>query len=315
MHHLSPEIASLVADQSPRSLEEATEFAESFRLNHSHLVNRGPAGGYRLAASASGGRSGPPVKDQSRGPPTPAKDSSTAGGERAKLSPSSRLCFYCKKPGHIKAVCPQLSEKKPPVLTSTPAVRMIQQPEEDWEAEQQKSGTRESPVPEGKGGAAPDAIASKPAVATSSAVIVGPVSTGAAPSVPDVKWANSKFTAPIEINGIAVNSFRDTGSDITSVPRDLVLPIQMQAKPLKISPYGVNEIFQPTAIVPVSYKGYYGNHLTIVHDPEVCKSPVLVGNDWGFKVYQQQLAVNFFPSRSYPPRYRGWETGEQHLKV
>lgn len=147
---------------------------------------------------------------------------------------------------------------------------------------------------------------------------MGPVSPGAAPSVPDVKWANSKFTAPIEINGIAVNSFRDTGSDITSVPRDLVLPIQMQANPLKISPYGVNEIFQPTAIVPVSYKGYYGNHLTIVHDPEVCKSPVLVGNDWGFKVYQQQLAVNSFSIKVLPTQVQGmgnWGTTPQGLRA
>ncbi|CAI5764758.1 centromere protein U isoform X1 [Podarcis lilfordi] len=44
MRYLPPEIASLVADQSPRTLSEATELAESFRLNRSHLSNRGPGG-------------------------------------------------------------------------------------------------------------------------------------------------------------------------------------------------------------------------------------------------------------------------------
>lgn len=68
MRHLPPEIASLVADQNPQTLEQATEFAESFQLNRSLLANKGPAGGNRLAASVSAGRSVPPTKDQSRAP-------------------------------------------------------------------------------------------------------------------------------------------------------------------------------------------------------------------------------------------------------
>uniref|UniRef100_A0A670JE74 Gypsy retrotransposon integrase-like protein 1 n=1 Tax=Podarcis muralis TaxID=64176 RepID=A0A670JE74_PODMU len=79
----------------------------------------------------------------------------------------------------------------------------------------------------------------------------------------------------------------------------------MQAKPLKISPYGVEEIFQPTAIVPLKYKGYSRDHLVIVHDPEGCKSPVLVGNDLGFQVYlQQQLNMNPVTVATPPTSFR-----------
>ncbi|XP_053258490.1 centromere protein U isoform X2 [Podarcis raffonei] len=318
MQQLPPEIASLVANQHPATLEQATQLAESFKLKRSHLTNRGQPGGNRPAASAPAGRSAPPAKEQSKATPMPTKDSSIAGGDRSKLAPSSGLCFYCKKPGHVKAACPQLNGKKPPALTSTPAVRMIQRPAEDWEAEQQSSGTEEKPVPDGRGGAAPDAIIPKTAGTTSNAVTVGPLSTGAGPRVPHVNWANLKFTAPIEINGIAVNSFRDTGSDITSVSRDLVLPIQMQPDPLKISPYGVDEIFQPTAIVPVSYKGYTGNQLVIVHDPEVCKSPVLVGNDLGFKVHPQQISVNSLSIKVSPTQAQvmeNWGMTPQALRA
>nr|XP_028600031.1 centromere protein U isoform X2 [Podarcis muralis] len=318
MQQLPPEIASLVANQHPATLEQATQLAESFILKRSHLANRGQPGGNRPAASAPAGRSAPPAKEQSIATPMPTKDSSIAGGDRSKLAPSSGLCFHCKKPGHVKAACPQLNGKKPPAWTLTPAVRMIQRPAEDWEAEQQSSGARENMVPDGRRGAAPDAIIPKTAGTTSNTVTVGSVSTGAGPRVPHVNWANLKFTAPIEINGIAVNSFRDTGSDITSVSRDLVLPRQMQPDPLKISPYGIDEIFQPTAIVLVSYKGYTGNQLVIVHDPEVCKSPVLVGNDLGFKVHPQQISVNSLSIKVSPTQAQvmeNWGTTPQGLRA
>uniref|UniRef100_A0A670K722 ribonuclease H n=1 Tax=Podarcis muralis TaxID=64176 RepID=A0A670K722_PODMU len=199
----------------------------------------------------------------------------------------SGLCFLCKKPGHVKAACPQLGNKKPQILTSTPAVRMIQRPEEDWEEEQLKSGVEQCLTLKEEGGVTPKA--ETPAVPIT-AVNVGPVSAGSNFKTPHVNWAKLEFSAPIEVNKTVVESYRDSGSDITSVSRDLVLPSQMQAKPLKISPYGVKEIFQPTAIVPLKYKGYSGDHLVIVHDPQVCKSPVLVGNDLGFQVYLQQQA-------------------------
>uniref|UniRef100_A0A670J3L3 ribonuclease H n=1 Tax=Podarcis muralis TaxID=64176 RepID=A0A670J3L3_PODMU len=167
---------------------------------------------------------------------------------------------------------------------------MIQRPEEDWEEEQLKSGVEQGLTLKKEGGVTPKA--ETPAVPIT-AVNVGPVSAGSNFKTPHVNWAKLEFSAPIEVNKTVVESYRDTGSDITSVSRDLVLPSQMQAKPLKISPYGVEEIFQPTAIVPLKYKGYSGDHLVIVHDPQVCKSPVLVGNDLGFQVYlQQQIKVN-----------------------
>uniref|UniRef100_A0A670IUR3 Gypsy retrotransposon integrase-like protein 1 n=1 Tax=Podarcis muralis TaxID=64176 RepID=A0A670IUR3_PODMU len=167
---------------------------------------------------------------------------------------------------------------------------MIQRPEEDWEEEQLKSGVEQCLTLKEEGGVTPKA--ETPAVPIP-AVNVGPVSAGSNFKTPHVNWAKLEFSAPIEVNKTVVESYRDSGSDITSVSRDLVLPGQMQAKPLKISPYGVEEIFQPTAIVPLKYKGYSGDHLVIVHDPQVCKSPVLVGNDLGFQVYlQQQTKVN-----------------------
>lgn len=119
------------------------------------------------------------------------------------------------------------------------------------------------------GGSAPGATVPMTTGTTSNAVNVGPVRTGA--GTPHVNWANLEFTAPITINRNVVNSFWDTGSDIMSVSRDLVLPQQIQPDLLKISPYGVDAIFPPTAIVLVSYKGYTGNQLVIVHDPEACK--------------------------------------------
>uniref|UniRef100_A0A670K1J2 CCHC-type domain-containing protein n=1 Tax=Podarcis muralis TaxID=64176 RepID=A0A670K1J2_PODMU len=288
MRSLSPEIASLVADQKPRTLEEATSLAESFRVNRAHWATKGGNNANRPMIGS--GRSAPPIKEPSRGVPTPAKDFAATGGERSKLSPTSGLCFLCKKPGHVKAACPQLGDKKPHILTSTPAVRMIQRPEEDWEEEQLKSGVEQGLALKEEGGVTPKAEI--PAVPMT-AVNVGPVSAGSNFKTPHVNWAKLEFSAPIEVNKTVVESYRDTGSDITSVSRDLVLPSQMQAKPLKISPYGVEEIFQPTAIVPLKYKGYSGDHLVIVHDPQVCKSPVLVGNDLGFQVYlQQQTKVN-----------------------
>ncbi|CAI5778125.1 centromere protein U isoform X1 [Podarcis lilfordi] len=316
MRSLPSEIASLVADQKPRTLTEATTFAESFRLNRSHWTNKGPSNVCKPAVSM--GKSAPPIKEQSKGFLTSAKDSVVVGGERTKLSPTSGLCFFCKQPGHVKAACPQLGSQKPPILTSTPAVHLIQRQEEDWEGEQQKAGAGETPILDGKGVAAPDVMAPGTAEATSNAVIVGPVGTSADPNAPHVKWAISKFTAPIEVNGIAVNSFRDTGSDITSVSRDLVMPIQMQDKPMKISPYGVKEIFQPTAIIPISYMGFQGKMLVIVHDPKMCKSPVLVGNDLGYRVHQQQHTVNICSIKVSPTQVQGmenWGTTPQGLRA
>ncbi|XP_060126084.1 uncharacterized protein LOC132591472 [Zootoca vivipara] len=47
-------------------------------------------------------------------------------------------------------------------------------------------------------------------------------------SAPHIDWANMEFSAPVRINRILVTAYRDTGSDITSVSKDLVLPQQYQ---------------------------------------------------------------------------------------
>lgn len=39
-----------------------------------------------------------------------------------------------------------------------------------------------------------------------------------------VNWANLQFTAPIAINHITAQSYRDTGSDVMHVSKRLVLP-------------------------------------------------------------------------------------------
>ncbi|XP_028577421.2 uncharacterized protein LOC144324860 isoform X1 [Podarcis muralis] len=81
--HLPAELACLVADRSPATIEQAAQFAETFRLNRPHLGNKSQPVGSRLMALGSKGRSAFQPKEPGKCIPAVSEDlgSSTVLGD------------------------------------------------------------------------------------------------------------------------------------------------------------------------------------------------------------------------------------------
>ncbi|XP_060135605.1 uncharacterized protein LOC132592754 [Zootoca vivipara] len=298
---LPSEIASLVADRHPQNLQESARLAEEFRSHRAHMAQKPPMGGGGTRTGSPGpASSGMALKATAQLKPADSKPAfgkrgASPGRGKEKVAPSSGLCFLCHGKGHIKAQCPLQSARRSPIATSTPAVRQIAQPGEDWDEEIRRAGIQERAEergPElgrGRGMERPQGAAPTPPPAAA-APQAARSSGSPAPSPPETsaEWAKKHFMAPIRINNIRVSSYRDTGADVTSVSKGLVRPGQVQPQPLKITPFGTESIYRPTAIVEVEYQGYSGNQLVILHEPQDCHVAALVGNDLAFLAHKHR---------------------------
>lgn len=303
---LPEDLTALVQDWDPKTLEHAAELAQKMKLHRQRFGGK--------PAVASGGPPRQPADpgklakpQEASGKPPAKKSTSPTLAVKPRLDPRSGLCYYCHAPGHNANVCPVLKEKekkKSAPSASTPRVRTLQatpavsQPE-NWE-DDASSVPVQSAVSVAQTSSAP-VTALVPAVTTSAASVN--TNTPATVSFIDpqqINWAQMEFSHELRINFVQVSALRDTGSDISSVQRKLVLPNQfLQGSTLTVTPYSSQPIEKELANVHVDYRYYVGALTVLVHD--AVNPAFLLGNDLAYKSYCQMPAELKRPTVSASP--------------
>ncbi|XP_054829456.1 uncharacterized protein LOC129325660 [Eublepharis macularius] len=287
---LPEDLTALVQDWDPQTLEQAAELAQKMKLHRQRFGGKpavGSGGTIRPAAEVS-----KPAKASETGSASSEKKiTSPTVAVRPRLEPRSGLCFYCKEKGHNVVDCPVLKakgQKKTSTPASTTRVRTVQaapaasQPE-NWEDDAtvpvQQAATAVQP-------AQPTQPPSAPVTASVSAAAPS-ASQPVAMSFIDpqqINWAQMEFSHELRINFVQVSGLRDSGSDVSSVQRQLVQPDQfLQGKTLTVTPYSSQPIQKELANVHVEYKFYNGSLTVLVHD--TATPAFLIGNDLAYKSF------------------------------
>lgn len=195
----------------------------------------------------------------------------------------------------MKADCPKLkpkdasksqaSQKTSTPASSTPRHRMIQT-EDSSDSENWKESSAPTP-----GDAAQNPSLPAPAASGGTETVTSQTSAPVKMSYihPDqLKWSQMEFSHEIRINRMDLVGLRDTGSDMTSVARHLLLPGQVISHhQYRVRSCDSVPVFKDIAKVHVEYRKFVGDMHVLVHSSGT--DEIIIGNDVSFRAYQIAL--------------------------